>query len=260
MCKVIVLFCFLLIFPSWAATHERILSGMTPGSITFIGESFKRIESVNLVWELAYQIVEQGQCLTLALEIAESQQPAIDRVMNFGDSVSDIVIPESIDYRPLRGLIKHIAVLKTRSPCLNVVAVDASQGNSFDPDEWMASKLANLAGESPVLVLIGALHTLKKVNWLVKTAKPSVAERLVAKGLEVRSFPQRWIPDQCGAEEKRYLRYVSAEKPEALVILNDSMMSLLNAKPHKSAKGVIDAFILWECGDQSQPEKIGAEF
>jgi hypothetical protein len=249
-------FAFLLLFSPLcrAAPVDPILEGMTPGSITFIGESHKRIESAMLVKDLVTAAVERGQCPILALEIADSQQPAIDRVLNDGSSVSEIGIPASIDHLPLRKLIGHLATLKTRSPCLSVVAIDAGLDNPHERDEWMATKLANLAGDRPILVLIGALHTLKKVEWLVKSGKPSVAEHLTAKGFAVRSFPQRWLPDQCGAGESRSQRYVGVETSEALGILNDSLMSLINAKPHESARGVIDGLILWECGDQPKSE------
>jgi hypothetical protein len=64
----------------------------------------------------------------------------------------------------------------------------------------------------------------------------------------VKSFPQRWIGDPCVTEGSRNPRFVSADTPEALTILNDSLISLINARPHKSAVGVVDGFILWECG------------
>jgi uncharacterized iron-regulated protein len=250
----LVLFCLLLSLPLRAADIDPILDGMTPGSITFIGESHKHIESAILVKELMTTAIERGQCPILALEIADSEQPAIDRAMTASASVSDIDIPASIDHQPMRRMIERMAELKTWSPCLNVVAIDAGQANPSDRDEWMAARLASLAGDKPILVLIGALHTLKKIDWLVKSGKPSVAERLVKQGFTVRSFPQRWIPDQCRAGESRQQRLVSAENPEALNIMNDSLMSLINAKPHDSAQGVIDGLILWECGDQPKSE------
>jgi hypothetical protein len=247
---------FLLLFAKslWASLSDPIMEGMTPGSITFVGESHKHIESAILVKDLVTAAIERGQCPILALEIADSEQPVIDRVLSGDASVSDIAIPASIDHLPMRNLIKHMVMLKLQLPCLNVVAIDAGQDNPSDRDEWMAARLASLAGDRPILVLIGALHTLKKVEWLVKTGKPSVAERLVAGGFTVRSFPQRWIPEQCGAGESRHQRLVNAERPEALGILNGSLMSLINAKPHKSAQGVIDGLILWECGDRPKSE------
>ncbi|EIC27838.1 hypothetical protein [Methylomicrobium album] len=248
------LFCLLLSLQLRAGNVDPILDGMTPGSITFIGESHKRIESAMLVKDLVTAAIERGQCPILALEIADSEQPAIDRVLNNGASVSDIDIPASIDHLPMRKLIGHLATLKTRSPCFSVVAIDAGLDNPHERDEWMAKRLTSLASDRPILVLIGALHTLKKVDWLVKSGKPSVAERLATRGFRVRSFPQRWIPDQCRAGESRHQRLVDAEKPEALDILNGSLMSLINAKPHKSARGVINGLILWKCGDQPKSE------
>jgi hypothetical protein len=197
---------------------------------------------------LVADAIKHGQCPILALEIADSEQPVIDRAMTQGASASEIVIPASIDHLPLRQMIKHLATLKTQSPCLNVVAIDAGPHNPHDRDAWMASRHVSLAGERPILVLTGALHTLKKVDWLSKYGKPSVAELLMNKGLLVKSFPQRWIGDQCMTERNRNPRYVNADAPEALTILNDSLISLINAKPHKSAVGVVDGFILWECG------------
>jgi hypothetical protein len=250
------LFCLLLSLPLRAGNVDPILDGMTPGSITFIGESHKHIESAILIKELMTIVVEHGQCPILALEIADSQQPAINRVLNQGYPISDIDIPASIDHLPMRKLIGHMARLKTRSPCLTMVAIDAGLENPSDRDEWMAKRLAKLVGGRPILVLIGALHTLKKVDWLVKSGKPSVAERLSTRGFRVRSFPQRWIPDQCGARESRYQRFVDAEKPEALSILNGSLMSLINAKPQESAQGVVDGLILWECRTQTLQENF----
>jgi hypothetical protein len=248
------MFCLLLSLPLWAADIDPILDGMTPGSITFIGESHKHIESAVFVNGLVTAAVERRQCPILALEIADSQQPAIDRALDQGYPVSDIDIPVSVDHLPMRKLIGRMAALKTRSTCLSVVAIDAGLENPIDRDEWMAKRLTSLASDRPILVLIGALHTLKKVDWLVKSGKPSVAELLATKGFRVRSFPQRWIPDQCGAGESRNRHFVSSDAPEALSILNDSMMSLINAKPHESARGVVDGFILWGCDDQPKSE------
>jgi uncharacterized iron-regulated protein len=248
------LFCLLLSLPLQAGNVDPILDGMTPGSITFIGESHKHIESAIFVNGLVTAAVERGQCPILALEIADSEQTAIDRAMTASASVSDIAIPASIDHLPMRKMIEHMAVLKTRSTCLSVVAIDAGPDNPSNRDEWMAARLAKLARDRPILVLIGALHTLKKVDWLVKSGKPSVAERLAARGFRVRSFPQRWIPDQCGARESRKQRFVRADSTEALAILNESLMSLINANPHTSAHGVIDGLILWECGNQPKSE------
>jgi hypothetical protein len=249
MCRISALICLLFITSLWAAFQDPVLKSLIPGSITFIGESHQHSESPVFIKDLVIAAIKRGQCPILALEIADSEQPAIDRAMTQGASTSEIVIPASIDHLPMRQMIKDMAMLKSQTPCLEVVAIDAGPDNPHDRDAWMASRLVNLAGERPILVLIGALHTLKKVEWLMKSGKPSVAEILLNKDFVVKSFPQRWIGDQCVAKDIRNPRFVSADTPEALTILNGSLISLINAKPHKSAVGVIDGFILWECND-----------
>ena len=111
----------------------------------------------------------------------------------------------------------------------------------------MASRLEEQVGHQPCLVLLGALHTLKRVNWSVASGRPSVAELLSAKGHKINSFPQRWIPDSCKVSEARVSRFVSADSPEALIILNESLMSLINATPPNSVKSIVYGFIVWEC-------------
>ncbi|MGZ8187826.1 MAG: hypothetical protein ACXWTP_00205 [Methylosarcina sp.] len=240
----------LLSTPTWAISNNPILKNLSPGNIIFIGESHKHQESPKLVTDLVTHAVKKGQCLTLALEINSNQQPVIDRVLTKQAVISDIAILSAIDHLPMRQMIKHMAYLKKRLPCLSVMAIDAGIDEPTDRDEWMAKKLSEIARDRPVLVLVGALHTLKKVDWLVSTGRPSVAEILAMKGFRVKSFPQRWLPEQCGAGESRYSRFIGANKPEALAILNDSLMSLINARPHESAQGVVDGFVLWECGNQ----------
>ena len=61
------------------------------------------------------------------------------------------------------------------------------------------------------------------------------------------NFLQRWIPDNCKVTETRTSRFVSADSPEALTLLNESLMALINAIPPNSVKGIVDGFIVWEC-------------
>jgi hypothetical protein len=79
-----------------------------------------------------------------------------------------------------------------------------------------------------------------------------VAELLSRQGFRVKTFPQCWLPEHCTNQGSRRSRFVDAGSPEALTILNGSMMSLINAKPHKSATGVVDGFVVWECVRRSK--------
>lgn len=111
----------------------------------------------------------------------------------------------------------------------------------------MAKLLAQQVGKTPVLALLGSLHTLKKVDWTIPQGDPSVAELLSNQGFKVNSLPQHWQPETCPSGGKRYFRLMKKDDPKALTILNSSLMSLMKAKPHTSTKEVIDGFIVWEC-------------
>lgn len=234
---------------SLAAVYDPILEQATLGTLAIIGESHGRVESIELFQGLVLATVGRHRCVVVGLEIASDQQPTLDAVIQGRASVNDVALWPPIDHPPYRRMLENFAALKQQGLCIEVIAIDAGMDNKVDRDQWMAQRLAERAEDAPVLVLLGALHTLKKIDWLTAAGKPRVAEILSDKGFRVRSFPQRWIPEQCADNNGRKSRFVGADSPEALTILNDSMISLINAKPHESATGVVDGFILWECSN-----------
>ena len=167
-------------------------------------------------------------------------------------SVNEIMLWSQIDHPSYRRMIESFAGLKRQGQCIKVVAIDSGLANNIDRDLWMALSLAEQAGDAPVLVLLGALHTLKRVNWNIRIGRTSVAEILTVKGFSVKSFPQRWIPDNCAGNKLRTGVFVSSKSHQALTLLNKSMMSLINAKPHKSATSVVDGFVVWGCVRRSK--------
>jgi hypothetical protein len=235
---------------SLAAVYDPILEQVTPRSITIIGESHKRPESIDMFRSLALAVAGRHRCVVVGLEIASDQQAILDAVMQGRASVNDVALWPPIAHPPYRRMLENFAALKQQGLCIEVAAIDADMDNKVDRDQWMALRLAEQVGDAPVLVLLGALHTLKKIDWLTVASKPRVAEILNDKGFRVRSFPQRWIPEQCSDNNGRMSRFASADSPEALTILNDSLVSLLNARPYESIRGVVDGFILWECGNE----------
>ena len=244
----LLLICVLLWLPisSIAVVYDPILEKIKPDSITFIGESHKKPESVELFQNLVVDVVKDHHCVVIGLEIASDQQAALDAVMQGKSSVNKIQLWPPLDHVAYRRMIENIAEFKRKGKCIRVIAIDSGMDNEIDRDQWMASRLEEQAGDKPILVLLGAMHTLKSVNWTVSSGKPSVAELLSNKGFKINSFPQRWIPDKCKAQ-KRTSRFVSVDSPQALTILNESLISLINATPPKSAAGIVDGFFVWEC-------------
>jgi uncharacterized iron-regulated protein len=240
-------FLTLLYLSTLAASYDPILEQIKPGTITIIGESHKKVESVELFQNVALDVIKQYQCVVIALEIASDQQTTLDAVMQGRASVNELTLWPPLDHPPYRTMIESFAEFKQQGQRIKVVAIDSDMDNNVDWDLWMALSLAEQGRDAPILVLLGALHTLKRVNWTVRTGRPSVAEILATSGFSVKSYPQRWIPDDCAGNDLRTGTFVSSKSPKALTLLNKSMMSLINAKPHKSASGVVDGFIVWEC-------------
>lgn len=229
-----------------ADIYQQVLEGMTSNSITIIGETHKRTESIQFFRALVSDYVQQNRCLTIALEIASSQQRIIDRIKQGRGGVADIEIAPMIDHQPFRALIDELIEIRKRGICLELVAIDAGFEVGIRRDEWMARKLAEQVNQTPLLVLLGSLHTLKKVNWNLYAAKgsPYVAELMTSRGHKIRTYPQIWTDRNCNARN----RMISADQPEATKLLNSKLITLLNAVEKKNASEAIDGIILWECG------------
>ena len=73
-----------------ADIYKQVLEGMTSNSITIIGETHKRAESIQFFRTLISDFVQQNKCLTIALEIASSQQLMIDHIKQGRRGVEDI--------------------------------------------------------------------------------------------------------------------------------------------------------------------------
>ncbi len=233
-----------------AAVYDPILAQIKPGTITIIGETHKKVESVQLFENLALATIQNHQCVVIGLEIASDQQDILDAAMQTRAAVDEIALWPALDHPAYRRMIEHFAEHKRQGQCIKVIAIDSGVANVVDRDLWMALSLAQQVDDTPVLVLLGGLHTLKRVGWKNTTGRASVAELLTRWGYRVQSYPQRW-PSDC-AGDMRVGSFVKAESPQALTILNDSLMALINAKPHHSAVDVVNGFVVWECDSLSR--------
>ena len=61
----------------YAASYDPILGQIKPYSITLIGESHKKVESVSLFKNLVLDALKEYPCITVGLEIASDQQPVL---------------------------------------------------------------------------------------------------------------------------------------------------------------------------------------
>ncbi len=226
--------------------YARILGHIRPHTVTFIGESHKQTESAIFFEGLVSSVLEKQGCTIVGLEIGSDQQPILDQIMEGQAKVDQLSLWASIDHKPYRDMIGSFSAAKQGGKCLDVLAIDSGIDNKTDRDEWMAGLLAKQLGNKPVLVLVGGLHTLKRIAWTRPDGKPPVAEILAKSGIAVRSYPQRWLDSNCG-EAAMHGRFMDAGNPKALGIINRTLISLVKAKPLKSLNDAVDGLVLWEC-------------
>jgi len=229
----------LLTLISFSASAESNIQIKT-NSITIIGETHGRPESIKLFQSLIQNYLKNNECLTVALEINSNQQETIDKVIQGGVVVSDIEISPIIDHPAFRTMIDDLAIQQRSGACLKILAIDAGDDINMNRDEWMAFNMVGQTDGAPILALLGGLHTLKKINWDLPMTKgsPSVAEIL---SKHVNSYPQVGLSTEC--DKSLHNRFIPADTPEALELLINSIFSLLNAFEPDSAVGII----AWEC-------------
>lgn len=227
------------------SSYRPILDGVKSHSITIIGETHKRPESFQLFQSIINDYLQKNKCLIVALEIASNQQLTIDQVIQGKASVSDIEVAPPIEHPDFRVLIKNLAKLQKHNDCFKLIALDADIKLKTDRDAWMADKFTEEIGKTPIIALLGGLHTLKQVVWNPELTRksPYVPEILIAKGYAVQTYPQIWKDRDCNTHS----RFIRSDEPEAVELVTSSLFAILNASKPQTVSNIIDGVILWEC-------------
>ena len=101
------------------------------------------------------------------LEIPSDQQGKIDSFMKTGKGLDDIQLHPQIDCPEYRHLFNILR--KSDGPI--PVAIDllySWHGGTISRDEWMARSFLVVLNRNPsakILLIVGSLHTLKKLEW-----------------------------------------------------------------------------------------------
>ncbi len=229
--------------PAVEGPVTALLRALNQFPVVILGEKHHRQESTQLVADVvsAYQ-GSSGVCLMVALEIISDQQSAIDAAMAGTGKISHIHVHPIIDHPGFRALLAQLRQITASGKCLHVSAIDAPRSSGVSRDEWMADQVQRLAARGPVLVLVGNLHALKRVEWEDDEDRPYLAERLERRGLRLTSALQQWGGD-CAPRNGQWFPAGYRQTIDAIHTTLSPAAARLPSDPLSLVDGVVD----WTC-------------
>jgi hypothetical protein len=209
--RIILIFIFLIILIpcSWASEyqfhpdpHSYVLEKIKSHDITFLGTTHRRPPVLNLVSSLIPELHKVGVTHIL-FEIASDQQAKLDHFLQTGKGLNDIILWPSIDcpeYRNLFSTIRNLPPAEKIIPvCIDLPM--SKMGGDINRDQWMAQSIYKIFQDNPdakVLIKIGSLHTLKKLEWQdhVPNKRSSIRKELTLMLPDIRIFSIVNVIDQ----------------------------------------------------------------
>ncbi len=217
--------------------------------MVIVGETHRRPESTQFVTNTVAEYLQGGKCLTVGLEVPSHQQPVLERAF-FSEwrlnrvSIRSIQLSSLVDHRGYRRMLASFRDHIQRGICLKVRAIDAPVIVPVDRDEWMEKQILEVMDGTPILVLVGNFHAMKEVRWSSDPlGGPSLAERLVNRGIRVASMLQYWEKKGCDVRSEKL---VSTTEPESSEYIKQ-IIEVLNAETPDKASDVADGVIVWKC-------------
>jgi hypothetical protein len=145
----------------------------------FPGNNAQETRDIGFIAELI-PTLEKHEVTHVGLEIPSDQQEKIDVFMKTGDGLEAIKLHTQIDSPEYRHLFEVFR--KSGGPI--PVAIDlpySMHSENVSRNEWMARSLLIVLNRNPsakILVIVGSLHTLKKLEWeeQVPNKHPSIRE------------------------------------------------------------------------------------
>jgi len=153
-----------------------VLEKLKSHDIVFLGTTHKKEAILKFVAGLIPCLHETGTT-HFGLEISSDQQDKIDSFVQTGNGLDEIIVHPLIDCAKYRNLLTTTRSLdKGKRPAL--VALDLPKSmyqGEINRDEWMARSIAKIFHRNPnakVLVMVGNLHVLKKIEWENRVSDP----------------------------------------------------------------------------------------
>ncbi|MCP4696720.1 MAG: hypothetical protein GY862_07715 [Gammaproteobacteria bacterium] len=172
-------FFLILITPAWAGpgnSEAYVLEKINSHDVVFLGSTHKKPRLLKFMSGLIPQLRGAG-ATQLGLEIASDQQGNINRFLESGAGLDEIEIHSQIDCPDYRDLLRVLERIDPgKRPVVTALDLPASKyAGPVSRDEWMARGIERILSGDPgskILVFVGNLHTLKKIEWLDHVPKP----------------------------------------------------------------------------------------
>jgi hypothetical protein len=152
--------------------QSYILSKLQSHDIVFVVTRHRQPPILKFIAELIPKLHGTG-ATHIGLEVASDQKDKIDHFLTTGTGLEDIEIPEPIDCSEYRDLFRLLRTMNASNRPA-AVALDLPKpefSKTVSRDEWMAKTIAKIFKSNPkamMLVLVGNLHVLKKLDWQVQ--------------------------------------------------------------------------------------------
>ncbi len=143
--------------------------------VLVVGESYGRPESARFVSDSVSAYLKGGGCLKVGLEIPSDQQEVLDSAMKGEVPVSDIKINDIIDSPAYREMLTSFSGHIKAGRCLSVKAIDVPSSVPVSRDGWMEKQTAEMAGDTPVVLLVGNARAIKESGALGRGCAPGRA-------------------------------------------------------------------------------------
>jgi hypothetical protein len=161
-----------------------VLEKLRSHQIVMMGTIHKKPQILELTAQLL-PLIRAAGVTHLAIEVSSDQQNNIDRFIQNGTGLMQIRLHHSIDCTQYRRLFTIIRDLPSpQRP--HIVAIDLPPTQYSGPigrDAYMANALSDMlqpGTDRKVLVILGSLHVLKKLDWLprITNRQPSIRSLL----------------------------------------------------------------------------------
>ncbi len=219
--------------------------------VVIVGETHRRPEATQFVADTVAEYLQDGKCFIVGLEIPSHQQPVLERAFKRkwslrSVSISSIPLSSLIDHPGYRKMLASFRDQIRQGKCLKVRAIDAPSMVPVDRDEWMEKQILELMDGTPILVLVGNFHAMKEVKWNSDPlGGPSLAKRLVNRGIRLASILQYWEKKEC---DLRSEKLISTKEPESSKYVKQ-IMDVIQAETLDKTSAAADAVVFWRCVD-----------